>query len=308
MAEKKTQTEELLERISKTEELLEKISKNLEDTNKGIETSKESAGASYTRDSKMSQPKVNEIKPSETKPKKRVRRSFAVALGIICILLIAGLGGAMAYYVMTINDKDNQINSAKNTINQLNATIADQNNTISSLNSQISQLSANVSNLQNQVTSLNSTISLLTSNLTSVAPYIHSQLLQNSPTNITANSRVGDWILNWTPTTDIRIIRIQIWMGNPDNVVWEGDTFVTIGKPSDPWNSSSYTNAIQLLVHYQFDSHAPSPIPHQLMFDLTPGFKVASGQTINVYRLFVNTELYTVYAGDVQVIIYYENT
>jgi hypothetical protein len=97
-------------------------------------------------------------------------------------------------------------------------------------------------------------------------------------------------------------------MGNPDNVVWEGDTFVTIGKPNDPWNSSSYTDAIQLLVHYQFDSHAASPIPHQLMFDLTPGFKVISGQTINVYRLFVNTELYTVYAGDAQIIIYYENT
>jgi hypothetical protein len=43
------------------------------------------------------------------------------------------------------------------------------------------------------------------------------------------------------------------------------------------------------------------------MFDLTPGFKVTSKQTINVYRLFVNTGPYTVYSGDVQVIIYYEN-
>jgi hypothetical protein len=96
-------------------------------------------------------------------------------------------------------------------------------------------------------------------------------------------------------------------MGNPVNVTWEGDTYVTIGKPSDPSNSSSYTDAIQLLVHYQFDSHAPSPIPHQVMFDLTPGFKVASGQTINIYRAFVNTESRTVTSGDVQVIIYYEN-
>jgi len=139
-------------------------------------------------------------------------------------------------------------------------------------------------------------------------PYIHSQLLENEPpANIPANSSTGGWILNWTPTTDVRIIRIQVWMGNPDNVVWEGDTYVTIGEPRDPSNSSSYTDTIQLLAHYQFDSHAPSPIPHQLMFDLTPGFKVASGQTINVYRLFVNTEPYDVTAGDVQVIIYYEN-
>jgi cell division protein FtsL len=296
MAEKKTPTEELLERISKTEELLEKISKNLEDTNKEIETNKESAG--YTKDSKMSEPKVNETKPSETKSKKMVRGSVAVALGIICIVLIAGFGGAMLYTVTLLNDKNNQIDllntqisSKDSQISQLNTQISDQNSTISSLNSQISQLNATVLSLLNQS-----------------EPYIHSQLLGYPPTNITAHNRVEDWILNWTPATDVRIIRIQVWMGNPDNVVWEGDTFVTIGKPSDPWNSSSYADAIQLLVHYQFDSHAPSPIPHQLMFDLTPGFKVAQGQTINVYRLFVNTELYTVYAGDVQVIIYYENT
>jgi len=139
-------------------------------------------------------------------------------------------------------------------------------------------------------------------------PYVHSQLLAYPKiTTIGPHDRVEGWILDWTPKSDIRIIRIQVWMGNPNNVVWEGDTFVTIGKPSNPWNSSSYTDDIQLLVHYQFDSHAPSPIPHQVMFDLTPGFKVASGQTINVYRLFVNTESIAVNSGDVQVIIYYEN-
>jgi hypothetical protein len=139
-------------------------------------------------------------------------------------------------------------------------------------------------------------------------PYIHSQLLGYPPTIILANNNTSGWILNWTPTTDIRIIRIQVWMGNPSNVTWEGDTYVTIGEPSSPSNPSSYNDTIQLLVHYQFDSHAPSPIPHQFMFDLTPGFKVASGQTINVWRAFVNIEPYNVTAGDVQVIIYYENT
>jgi hypothetical protein len=167
MAEKKTQTEELLERLSKTEELLEKISKNL-DINKGIETNKESAG--YTKDSKMSEPTVNETKPSETKSKKMVRRSVAVALGIICILLIAGLGGAMAYYIMTINDKDNQINPANNTINQLNATIADQRNTIASLNANITNLTNEENQLQawlaGNETLLNQTQTWLSGNIT----------------------------------------------------------------------------------------------------------------------------------------------
>jgi hypothetical protein len=43
------------------------------------------------------------------------------------------------------------------------------------------------------------------------------------------------------------------------------------------------------------------------MFDLTPGFKVSKGQTINVWRAFVNVEPHSVAAGDVQVIIYFEN-
>jgi type IV secretory pathway component VirB8 len=139
-------------------------------------------------------------------------------------------------------------------------------------------------------------------------PYVHSQLLHYPPVNISSLSSVGGWVMNWTPPTNVRVIRIQVWMGNPINVTWEGDTYVTIGKPTQPNNASCYNNTIQLLVHYQFDSHAPSPIPHQLMFDLTPGFEVVSAQTIYIYRDFVNFEPHNVAGGDVQIIIYYENT
>jgi outer membrane murein-binding lipoprotein Lpp len=215
----------------------------------------------------------------EQKPERKVvGRTVAIALGIICIVLVGALVGIFTYYLPKLN------------------------NTISSISCQISQLNSNVTNLQSQVNNLTRIVN-------QTEPYIHSQLLHYPPVNISALSSVGGWILNWTPPTDIRVIRIQVWMGNPINVTWEGDTYITIGgEPSDPSNPSTYNNVTQLLVHYQFDSHAPSPIPHQLMFDLTPGFKVASGQTINVYRDFVNIEPYTVYSGDVQVIIYYENT
>jgi len=59
-------------------------------------------------------------------PKKVVSRNFAIALGIICIILIAGLGGAMAYYTTAINNKQSELDSANKTINQLNATITSQ--------------------------------------------------------------------------------------------------------------------------------------------------------------------------------------
>jgi hypothetical protein len=86
--------------------------------------------------------------------KKVVRRGVAIALGIVCILLIAGLGGAMAYYTVTINNKDNEVNSQKATISQLNATIEDQNNTINQSNTNVTNLQNQNTNLQNQVTGL----------------------------------------------------------------------------------------------------------------------------------------------------------
>lgn len=60
------------------------------------------------------EPEVNE--------KKMVRRSVAIALGIVCILLIAGLGGAMVYYNSYVNDHqyaDYQYNSLQNQVNDL---------------------------------------------------------------------------------------------------------------------------------------------------------------------------------------------
>jgi hypothetical protein len=77
-----------------------------------------------------------------TKLRKTVNRNVALALGIICIVLVACLGGTVAVYTLMINGKSN---------------------TISSLNLQISQLNSSVKNLENQVTSENSTINSLTS-------------------------------------------------------------------------------------------------------------------------------------------------
>jgi predicted PurR-regulated permease PerM len=70
---------------------------------------------------------MGETIPSQTIPKKLVSRNVAIALGIICIILVVGVVGAFAYYMPMINDK---------------------NNTISSLNTQISQSTTNNTNLQ----------------------------------------------------------------------------------------------------------------------------------------------------------------
>lgn len=64
----------------------------------------------------------SETEPSELKPKKMVSRSVAIALGIVCILLIAGLGVAMVYYSSYVNDHHNadyQYDSLQNQVNDL---------------------------------------------------------------------------------------------------------------------------------------------------------------------------------------------
>jgi outer membrane murein-binding lipoprotein Lpp len=70
---------------------------------------------------------------NETKETKVPRKGIVIALGIMCIILVACLGGAIAAYTLEINDK---------------------NSTISSLSSKISQLNSNVTNLQNQLNTI----------------------------------------------------------------------------------------------------------------------------------------------------------
>jgi hypothetical protein len=79
--------------------------------------------------------------------KKMVRRSVAIAIGIICIILIVGLGGIATFYMSVISDRDNTITSKDEQIDSLNFIIRDQNNTISSLNNQAANLQSQASNL-----------------------------------------------------------------------------------------------------------------------------------------------------------------
>jgi uncharacterized coiled-coil protein SlyX len=83
-------------------------------------------------------------------------RSAVVALGIVCILMIATLGGAIAYYTMTINNKQSELDSANKTIDLLNETIAKQNDAIDQLNTTISNLNSQVSSLYLQISVLKS--------------------------------------------------------------------------------------------------------------------------------------------------------
>jgi len=82
--------------------------------------------------------------------KKVVGRNVAIALGVITIILLIGLVGAVANYTSIINGKDNtiatknsQITDKDSTISSLNSQVTDKDNTISSLNTSYNNYMAN---------------------------------------------------------------------------------------------------------------------------------------------------------------------
>ena len=206
---------------------------------------------------------VDQTKASETKPKRMVRRSVAIALGIVCVLLIAGLGGAVAYHTMAINDKDNKINSENNTINQLIATMADQNNTIASLNANITNLTTEKNQLQTwldgnetllsqtqmwlsgNITSLNARISQLQTWLTgNITAYNNEVTLYNNEVNHYDNYVADHSYTNEQYQSLLNIVNLA------DSTIWVNDQTVSQGAGAySTWTvSASYAGYVSVYV------------------------------------------------------------
>lgn len=129
---------------------------------------------------------------------------------------------------------------------------------------------------------------------------LHTYTLRWGRKNISANTTIEGFVSEWTPDKPTRVMQISAWMGNPYGILWEGDIYVTLSP-----EPSQKEGPDKLLMHYQFDSHAGSPIPHQLTEDLRPGFLVNEGETIYVYRVFHSFDDETTRSGDGRIIIYY---
>lgn len=64
---------------------------------------------------------------SKVKEKKVVSRTVAIALGILCIFLIAWIGGTVAYFSMMVKDNDDTISSQVSQISDLQNQVSDLN-------------------------------------------------------------------------------------------------------------------------------------------------------------------------------------
>jgi peptidoglycan hydrolase CwlO-like protein len=88
--------------------------------------------------------------------KTTIGKNVAIASGIICILLLVSLVGAIANYTSIINAKDTTNTNQAGTISSLNAQI-------NSLNSQLIENSNTIASLNSQITDKNIQIEFLTS-------------------------------------------------------------------------------------------------------------------------------------------------
>lgn len=143
--------------------------------------------------------------------KKVVSRNVAIALGITCVIIAAGLVGAVANYMSIINKKDNiiatkdsQIQTLTSQKNQLQTWLNENLTLINTLNAQITNMQNQISNLNSQITSLENQINALKApKLTGVdlngednrpflaTPYLHVHgYICNMGTNTAYNSRI----------------------------------------------------------------------------------------------------------------------
>lgn len=111
---------------------------------------------------------------SETK--RVVRRSVAMALAMMCIVLVAGIGGAIIYYTSVANDKDKTISTQNSQISRLQ-------NETTSLNGQITSLQEQVADNQNTIQNLNDDLTNATDRLTDLNRTV--QILQAALQNAT---------------------------------------------------------------------------------------------------------------------------
>jgi hypothetical protein len=134
---------------------------------------------------------------------------------------------------------------------------------------------------------------------------VHTLTLNWPAQEIPAKTVLSGYVGNWSWPMNVRIVAVQVWMGNPYGTLWEGDIYVTLNNRGIFNNSTD-----QVIVHYQLDKHAESSMPHQLMFQIGSegsGFLMKAGQTVWIWRSFNNISDHSATAGDGQVIVYYED-
>jgi uncharacterized protein YpmS len=155
-------------------------------------------------------------KTTEKKSQRKiVSKAMVIALGLICIILAAGLVGAIAVYMPMASNLESQI--------------AEKDSTISSLNSQVSSLTSQVLALQADIEQFNSTIE----------DYKAAQEAFNSQAEFYAN------VISLNMSAPLFISQSFTLAANTSGTIYTGDILYT-GYISVSVESSSNTTYLQV--------------------------------------------------------------
>ncbi len=153
--------------------------------------------------------------------KKVVSRNVALALGVICILVLAALVGVYASYTSTINSKNTKITGLNSQITTLNTELSGNISAISSLNTQTSTLNSELSSDSSSISSLNTQITSLNTQITS----LKSEVGANATTIATLESEVTSLQSNVTNLQNILTLATKLATAYPTiNITLVGAT------------------------------------------------------------------------------------
>ena len=152
--------------------------------------------------------------------KKVVNRTVAIALGLVSIVLLAGLVATVA--MSTTNTSNTQ------TINDLQAQIASKNNTIASLNSQIASLQSQLNNI-NQNNNNTADLEAELEQLNAQLQYYNSIFLLNESEGMFDNLSIAQEPSTYT----------VIWQ---DNINYAGYAAVTFKQHQTPHTFKHFTH------------------------------------------------------------------
>lgn len=145
--------------------------------------------------------------------KKLVGRNVAIALGIVCIILVAGTGGVMAYYTMQINDKDSTYNNYVATHSHIDSDYNSLSTQNTNLQTQITNLQSQITTKDSQITDLQSIADLQKQEVVVTQYSVNQGAGQSSAVAARSFSYSGYLRISATTTTSNAYITLQYWFG-----------------------------------------------------------------------------------------------
>jgi len=196
----------------------------------------------------MSVNEVSRFGGSKRSERKMVSKNIGIVIGLICIVLVAGLVGVFAYYSMIVRNNNN-------TISNLNSEVSDQNNTISALNSQITEQNNQISELNASLTYMKSIAANLQSQIANMSAQIANMSktynLQTYSVNVTWYPQYG----NQSPMVEVPDVTAPF----SHFIDVQGFSQMTILVGAEDMSEGTYTLSIELVRVSWYTSDFPPP-------------------------------------------------